>query len=228
MSDRTRAQRITIIVLCACLVLAGAWAVVWGLHRSPRTASIPPPSATSSTLPAPSTSSTQSPTGPSTAAPRKPTATAQPVSSAPTAVQIPSIDEGSALLRLGTADDQSIEVPDDAHADQAGWYTGSPMPGQDGPAVIVGHSTSSRGAAVFFRLAKVKVGARIEVSTAVGNRLVFTVYRVGQYAKTNFPSAEVYGNTAGPELRLVTCGGTFDAQTGHFEDNTVLYARLAA
>jgi hypothetical protein len=30
------------------------------------------------------------------------------------------------------------------------------------------------------------------------------------------------------ELRLITCGGTFDAQTGHYLSNVVVYATLQA
>lgn len=102
------------------------------------------------------------------------------------------------------------------------------MPGQNGPAVIVGHSTSSRGAAAFYNLAKVKVGATVRVATQNGHVLVFTVYKAASYPKTNFPTDTVYANTTGPELRLVTCGGTFDTQTGHLRNNTVIYARLTS
>jgi hypothetical protein len=41
-----------------------------------------------------------------------------------------------------------------------------------------------------------------------------------------FPTEHVYGNTAGPELRLITCGGAFDSGSGHYQDNVVAYARL--
>ena len=151
-----------------------------------------------------------------------------PKVSAPVKIDIPSTGEGSSLLTLGTAADQTIVVPNDKQADQAGWYDGSPEPGENGPATIVGHSTSSRGAAVFFKLAEVQKGAAVNVTTENGTVLKFTVYQVANYPKKSFPTAKVYGNTDGPELRVVTCGGTFDKGTGHLEDNTVLYARLAA
>jgi hypothetical protein len=34
----------------------------------------------------------------------------------------------------------------------------------------------------------------------------------------------VYGRTAGATLRLITCSGTFDRSSGHYLDNTVVYA----
>ena len=55
---------------------------------------------------------------------------------------------------------------------------------------------------------------------------VFTVDRVEQVAKDAFPTRAVYGNTAGAELRLITCDG-YDPATGLFDDNYVVYATLA-
>ncbi len=232
MSSQARARSTGIMLLCACLILVGFVALVWGLNRPPSTASIPLPSTvTSSTTPsalATSGSTTPSAGGQSVPAPSTGTkAVQEAATSLPVTVGIPSTGEGSSLLTLGTAADQSIVVPNDEQADRAGWYDGSPTPGTKGPATIVGHSTSSRGAAVFFKLAQVKNGATVNVTTRSGRVLKFTVYRVASYPKNAFPTSEVYGNTDGPELRVVTCGGTFDKGTGHFENNTVLYARVA-
>ena len=46
------------------------------------------------------------------------------------------------------------------------------------------------------------------------------------YEKADFPSREVYGARARPELRLITCGG-YDRRTG-YTGNIVVYARLTA
>ncbi len=226
MSDQTRAHSRTIGIglLCACLVLVGAIAIVWGLHRPPHNGSIALPSFTATSAPARHLSSPP-------ASPGSPTSSSALVTSKPsppTTVDIPSINEGSRLLSLGTTTAGAIEVPTDKLADQAGWYSGSPMPGAVGPAVIVGHSTSSRGPAVFANLAQLKVGATVRVARKNGAALMFTVYQVASYPKTNFPTDTVYANTTGPELRLVTCGGAFDAQTGHHRNNTVIYARLTS
>ena len=52
---------------------------------------------------------------------------------------------------------------------------------------------------------------------------VFSITRVQTYAKDAFPTAEVYGPAPDPELRLITCGGTFDPTTGHYLSNVVPY-----
>ncbi len=50
----------------------------------------------------------------------------------------------------------------------------------------------------------------------------------GEYPKDAFPTAKVYGPTTRAELRLITCGGTFDRSIGHYRDNIVAYAHLVA
>ncbi len=37
---------------------------------------------------------------------------------------------------------------------------------------------------------------------------------------------QVYGNTHRAELRLITCGGSFDQKSGHYVDNVVVFAHL--
>jgi len=36
----------------------------------------------------------------------------------------------------------------------------------------------------------------------------------------------VYGDTATAQLRLITCGGTFDSTAHSYNDNIVVYASL--
>lgn len=222
MKNRTRAQTIAIGVLCACLVLGGIVAVVWGTHRPAHTDAIPLPASQSST---PNASSSNPSTPSASASTNDPAGAAL---SPPSRISIPSLKEGSSLMTLGATASREIVVPDDKHADQAGWFTGSPTPGAVGPATIVGHVTSSRGGAVFYHLAQIKTGAAVQVTTENGTTLTFDVYRVSSVPKDKFPTEAVYGNTTAPELRLITCGGTFDSATGHFRNNTVVYARLAA
>jgi len=61
-----------------------------------------------------------------------------------------------------------------------------------------------------------------------GRSATFVITGVREYAKDSFPTLEVYGNTAGPTLRLVTCGGAFDRASGHYVSNIIAYGELAA
>jgi hypothetical protein len=57
---------------------------------------------------------------------------------------------------------------------------------------------------------------------------VFQVTSVRSYLKTRFPTHAVYGPTPDAQLRMITCGGTFDPATGHYLSNTIVYASLVS
>ena len=146
--------------------------------------------------------------------------------SQPVSLRIPSIGAQSDLLSLGLQDNGSLEVPPGDPGAPAAWYSGSPTPGERGPAVLLGHvNATDGGPGVFAGLRELKAGDTIEVTRKDGTTAVFTVERGEQYSKDAFPTQKVYGNTEGSELRLITCDG-YDPQTGEFDDNYVVYAQL--
>jgi LPXTG-site transpeptidase (sortase) family protein len=158
------------------------------------------------------------PTGPIEAAP--PPGTAQVA--APVSLVIPAIGVTTSLVHLGLTSTGALQVPPTTAV--AGWYTGSPRPGAIGSAVIAGHIDSYQGPGVFYRLSQLQRGDRVYVRRADGTLAVFKVTEVQMYPKDAFPTAAVYGATPAPELRLITCGGTFDYSTGSYLSNTVVYA----
>lgn len=141
---------------------------------------------------------------------------------APAAIEIPSIGVHARLVRLGLNADGTLEVP--TRFAEAGWWAGGPRPGERGPAVVAGHVDTRTGPAVFARLSELRAGDRIWVVRRDGSRVRFVVRRSARYAKARFPTARVYGPTRGAALRLITCSGTFDRASGHYLDNTVVYA----
>ena len=143
----------------------------------------------------------------------------------PVRIEIPSIGVEARIVWLGLNPDHSLEVP--TNFADTGWWSGGPRPGERGPAVIAGHVDSKSGPAAFYRIRDLRPGDAIVVERRDGSRARFTVRGSEQYPKTHFPTARVYGRTAGPTLRLITCSGTFDSATGHYLDNTVVYANAA-
>jgi sortase (surface protein transpeptidase) len=100
------------------------------------------------------------------------------------------------------------------------------VPGEPGPSVIAGHVDSKTGPAVFYRLRELEPGATIEVERTDGSVAVFTINAKEQFDKDAFPTDRVYGPTDSSELRVITCGGTFDQNTGHYNDNVIVFAEL--
>lgn len=105
----------------------------------------------------------------------------------------------------------------------AGWYSDGVAPGDAGPAVIAGHVDSAAGPAVFFRLHELHAGDTIEVLRGDA-WTTFRVTTTEQYPKDQFPSERVYRPTPDAELRLITCGGDYDAGRNSYRDNIVVYA----
>ena len=193
-------------MLTVGVVVVGGGAAGLALTRHPEV----PRSTALQVLPAP--------TGPIEAAPPQGAAlVAKPVS-----LVIPSIGVRTSLVHLGLTSEGALQVPPSTTV--AGWYTGSPRPGSIGSAVIAGHIDSYTGPGVFYRLSDLKRGDRVYVRRADGTLAVFKVTEVQQYAKDAFPTAAVYGATPTPQLRLITCGGTFDYGTKSYLSNTVVYA----
>ena len=159
------------------------------------------------------------PTGPIVAPPQS--AAPKPVA-APVSLTIPLIGVQTNLITLGLASDGALQVPSSTSV--AGWYTGSPRPGAVGSAIIVGHIDSGNTAGVFFRLDTLTRGDKVYVKRADGTLVEFRVTSVQSYPKDDFPTQEVYGPVPDAELRLITCGGAFDAATRHYLSNIVVYA----
>jgi sortase (surface protein transpeptidase) len=123
-------------------------------------------------------------------------------------------------------DNGTLEVPPGDPGSPAGWYIHSPTPGERGPAVLLGHVNDyGNGPGIFAGLRELKAGDIIEVTREDGTTAFFSVNRGETYAKNTFPTQTVYGNTAGAELRLITCDG-YDSASGRFDDNYVVYAKL--
>ncbi|MEV5968121.1 class F sortase [Kribbella sp. NPDC051952] len=144
--------------------------------------------------------------------------------SAPIRVVIPAIGVDSALMRLGIKRNGTLQVPPNGFP--AGWFTGAPSPGENGPAVIAGHVHWAGRAGVFARLAQLEPGDAITVTRQDRSTAVFRVTRLKQYPKATFPSAAVYGDVNHPVLRLITCGG-LDTVSRKYEANLVVFADLA-
>ena len=154
-----------------------------------------------------------------------PSASSTPTAAAyPVAVSIPSIKVQTTLQLLNLDSAGALNPP--TNTTQAGWYTGSSVPGQPGPAVLAGHVDTVAGPAVFYRLGLLKAGDTVTVTLSDQSTVEFSVTAVDSYPKNDFPTQSVYGPVPDPELRLITCGGDF--ANGHYLNNTVVYATLVS
>jgi sortase (surface protein transpeptidase) len=205
----------TILIVGLVLVAVGAFVVAHALTAGPE---LPPAAAQD----IPAAVGTRVPFAP------EPAAVAAPLSaSTPMTIEIPAIAVDAPVTRLGLNANGTVQVPPLDNHNLAGWYDRSVTPGAKGTSVILGHVDDYAGPSVFFNLKNLRPGAAIYIVRADGSTAVFSVDGVQQAAKTNFPTSDVFGNAPYPALRLVTCGGPFDAKTGEYLDSIVVYAHLS-
>ncbi|MFF5724296.1 class F sortase [[Kitasatospora] papulosa] len=147
--------------------------------------------------------------------------------STPLRLRIPAIKVDAPMTKLALNAAGALVPPPDNNPVLAGWYAGGTVPGAVGTAVTAGHVDTSLGPGVFQRLGAVRRGATVEIVRADGRTAVFTVYAVEVYGKKAFPDRRVYGPSARPEIRVITCGGDYDRKTG-YQDNVVVFAAMTA
>ncbi|WP_061297675.1 class F sortase [Herbidospora cretacea] len=141
----------------------------------------------------------------------------------PARVRIPAIRVNSPIIPLRLDEKGKLIAP--KRFDVAGWHKSGPEPGEKGVAVIAAHVDSTSGPAVFHRLRELRRGHRVTVDRADGSSVTFTVYRIARYPKNDVPNGLVYSSGSGAQIRLITCGGTFDRARRSYRDNIVVFAR---
>lgn len=147
---------------------------------------------------------------------------------APERVEVPSVGITAPVVARGLDDDGAIDPPPYGMPKTAGWYGDGTRPGAKGAALLVGHVDTDTKPAVFYGLSAVKPGARIEVARADGSVAEFTVDDVQLVTRERFDAQKAYGprENGRAELRLITCGGTYDRTTRSYSANVVVSAYL--
>ncbi|WP_315097055.1 class F sortase [uncultured Cellulomonas sp.] len=189
----------------------------------------------------------ESSSGPEVAASPSPTTTPRPTPTAPAGPQVPVVDAAlgaapvvatpppvrlavpdvgidMAVDPVGVQDDGAMEIPQDA--DRAGWYRFGPAPADPaGATVVAAHVDSVQtGIGQFAKLLEVAVGAGVTVTTADGVVREYRVVSVEKVPKDGAPVDQWFDRSGAPRLVLVTCGGTFRRDIGHYTDNVVVTA----
>jgi hypothetical protein len=230
-SSRRHPTRLVRVSIAAALAIVGV-VLVWVALTRPSTpgSALADASGEQETPAAASTASSPSPVRPTARAHQtdvrdKITGLVLP-ESRPEVVSIPRIGVRSRLVDLGLDGRGEMDTPGDPAV--AGWFDRGPTPGALGPAVIAGHVTWNGAREVFYRLGTLRPGDHVDVARKDGKTAVFTVTRVARFSQSRFPTRAVYGAIDHAGLRLITCGGTYDAANHKYLDNVVVFARLTA
>lgn len=143
---------------------------------------------------------------------------------APVLLTIPDLEVSALIEPVGVASDGQLAIP--ASGQVVGWYQHGPAPGAgEGSVVLAGHvDTRLDGIGVLAGLTDLSLGAEVEVALADGTSTTYLVTGRQTVPKAELPLAEIF-TRAGPErLMIITCGGPFEHDTGHYRDNVVVSA----
>ncbi|MEQ6025348.1 class F sortase [Streptomyces sp. NPDC048405] len=146
----------------------------------------------------------------------------------PQRLDVPGLDIDAPIVARGLDTKGAIEPPPFDQPGTVGWYAAGVAPGAAGTALMVGHVDTETRPAVFYRLSSIEPGQTIRVARDDAEVAEFTVDDVQVLTRDGFDAQQAYGprDTGRSELRLITCGGTFDQTTDRYTANVVVSAYL--
>ncbi|MFD9083208.1 class F sortase [Streptomyces erythrochromogenes] len=157
-----------------------------------------------------------------------PAAHAPVAGSLPQRVDVPSIGIQAPVVSRGLDKDGAIDPPPYDSPGTVGWWGQGVQPGAAGTALMVGHVDTRSKPAVFYGLSSAQPGDKVRVVRADGSVAEFTIEDVRVYERAAFDAHKAYGPRVRgrAELRLVTCGGTYDKAAEEYTANVVVSAYL--
>ncbi|ANB06604.1 sortase [Streptomyces ambofaciens] len=146
----------------------------------------------------------------------------------PQRLDIPGLGVRAPVVARGLDAEGAIEPPPFDRPDAVGWYAAGATPGAAGTALLVGHVDTETEPAVFHAVSTLEPGETVRVTRDDGEVAEFTVDDVQVLTRDGFDAQQAYGprDTGRAELRLITCGGTFDPATDSYTANVVVSAYL--
>ncbi|CAL9463082.1 hypothetical protein SUDANB108_02692 [Streptomyces sp. enrichment culture] len=146
----------------------------------------------------------------------------------PQRVDIPGLGVQAPVVARGLDTRGALDPPPYDQPGVVGWYAGGVAPGAPGTALLVGHVDTDTRPAVFYRVSAMRPGQTIRVIRADAKVAEFTVESVQVLPRDRFDAHQAYGprESGRAELRLITCGGSFDRATRSYTANVVVSAYL--
>ncbi|WP_406008727.1 class F sortase [Streptomyces sp. NBC_00637] len=146
----------------------------------------------------------------------------------PQRVDIPELGVQAPVVARGLDTEGGIDPPPFDQAGVVGWYADGAKPGARGTALLVGHVDTETRPAVFYKLSTLRAGETIRVVRDDGKVAEFTVDEVEVVRRDRFDARQAYGprQPDRAELRLITCGGTFDRVSRSYTANVIVSAYL--
>jgi Sortase domain len=145
----------------------------------------------------------------------------------PNRIEIPKIHAVAPIVPVGTTADRELEIP--LNPKRVGWWKYGAKPGATkGTAILAGHINYAGVTGPMATIGKLNPGDAVFVfGTQNADRrheVRFVVTGVRTYHKTHLPYNQIFDQKSIGRIAIVTCGGPFDASTGNYLDNIVVFA----
>ncbi|MFF1725224.1 class F sortase [Streptomyces sviceus] len=154
---------------------------------------------------------------------------ARPLTGArPQRLDIPDLGVQAPVVARGLDARGALDPPPFDQPGVVGWYAAGTKPGAAGTALMVGHLDTETRPAVFHGISALKPGETVRVIRDDGRVAEFTVDDVRVLTREGFDAHQAYGprRSGRAELRLITCGGTFDRVSRRYTANVIVSAYL--
>lgn len=145
---------------------------------------------------------------------------------------VPSASLRSAIVRVGRTPSGSMGAPDNPYV--IGWLDSSAAPGEAGNTLLAGHRdfqdiSGNVGTGVCWELVSTKPGDHVLVrDSQQGIYYVYTVTETATVDPTDRDAAHYLWDTEEPVITLITCTGSFNADTNQYSHRLVVVGVLAA
>ncbi|MER6570277.1 class F sortase [Streptomyces sp. NPDC001093] len=146
----------------------------------------------------------------------------------PQRVDIPQLGVQAPVVSRGLDAEGAVDPPPFDQPGVVGWYGAGTAPGAKGAALLVGHVDTETRPAVFYKLSTLEPGETVRVVRSDGKVARFTIDDVRVLPRARFDAHQAYGphRPGRAELRLITCGGSFDRAARSYTANVVVSAYL--
>jgi hypothetical protein len=145
----------------------------------------------------------------------------------PNRIVIPKIHANAPIVPVGTMPNGELQIPLNPRI--VGWWHYGAKPGATvGTAILAGHINYAGVTGAIAAIGTLNPGDQVFVfgKQNADNRheVAFRVTGVRTYHKTHLPYKQLFNQRGAGRIVIVTCGGPFDASTGNYLDNIVVFA----
>ena len=142
----------------------------------------------------------------------------------PRYIDIPKLGIHARVLSMTVNSKNELQAPYGIY--DAGWYTSSALPGQNGAMLVDGHSGIGKTHGIFHDLSKLAAGDQITITRGDGQVFTYKVTKTAivDAAKVDMGSLLVSQDTAKPGLNLITCAGDWIPGTFSLKQRALVYA----